>query len=151
MIPDFLIHSAISFGTVVATKLNDKAGDAIVNTVPDKAKKFLQFLKKQSPEIVTAIEQANEQPLNYGQAVLEIEAAANSNPEIAEAMQELSAAAKAQPPSGLEQILQEIKESMKSQSSNIESSGKIAKKITAEKGAMVAQKIEIGSQTNNYF
>lgn len=151
MIHDFLTHPAvISFGTVIATKAYDKAGDAVLNTVFDKAKKFLQSLKKQSPEIVTAIEQANEQPLDYGQAVLEIEAAARSNSEVAEAMQELSAAAKAQPPSGLDQILQEIKESMESQSSNIENYGKIAEEIKAEKGGIVANKVEIGSQTNNF-
>lgn len=151
MIPELLNTTAISLGSVIATKAYDKAGDAVVNTVFDKAKKFLQSLRKQSPEIVAAIEQADEQPLEYGQAVLEIEAAARSNSEVAEAMQELSAAAKAQPPSSLDEILQKIMESIESKSSKIENYEKIAKEIKAEKGAMVAQKIEIGSQNNHYY
>lgn len=151
MIPQLLTTSAVSLGTVIATKAYDKAGDLVIDTVFDKAKKFLQTLRQKSPETVTAIEQVDEQPLDYGRAVLEIEAAARSNSEVAEAMQKLSAAAKAQPISGLDEILQKIMESIESKSSRIENYEKIAEEIRAEKGAMVAQKIEIGSQTNNYY
>lgn len=151
MIPQLLTTSAVSLGTVIATKAYDKAGDLVIDTVFDKAKKFLQTLRQKSPETVTAIEQVDEQPLDYEQAVLEIEAAARSNSEVAEAMQELSAAAKAQPISGLDEILQKIMESIESKSSRIENYEKVAEEIRAEKGAMVAQKIEIGSQTNNYY
>ena len=150
MIPQLLTTSAVSLGTVIATKAYDKAGDLVIDTVFDKAKKFLQTLRQKSPETVTAIEQVDEQPLDYGRAVLEIEAAARSNSEVAEAMQELSAAAKAQPPSDLENILQNIMESIESQSSNIENYGKMAEKIKAEKGATVAHKVEIANQTINY-
>ena len=151
MIPQLLTTSAVSLGTVIATKAYDKAGDLVIDTVFDKAKKFLQTLRQKSPETVTAIEQVDEQPLDYGRVVLEIEAAARSNSEVAEAMQELSAAAKAQPISGLDKILPKIIKSIESKSSRIENYEKVAEEIRAEKGAMVAQKIEIASQTNNYY
>lgn len=150
MILEFLTTAAISLGTVISTKAYDKAGDLVVDTLSDKAQKFWQVLRQKSPETATAIEQVDEQPLDYGQAVLEIEAAAKSNFEVAEAMQELSVAAKAQPPSNLDEILQKIMESIESQSSNIENYGKMAEEIKAEKGAIVAQKVEIANQTNNY-
>ena len=150
MISELLATAATSLATVIATKVYDKTGDVVVDTVLEKAKHFWQFLRKESPKIATAIEQSNEQPLDYGQAVLEIEAAARSNSEVAEAMQELSVVAKAQPPSSLDKILQKIMESIESQSSNIENYGKMAEEIKAEKGGIVAQKVEIANQTNNY-
>ena len=141
---------ATSLATVIATKASEKTGEIIVEAVLDKTKKFLQSLRTVSLETVKAIEQASEQPLDYGEAVLEIEAAAKSNSELAEAMQELSAAVKAQPPSNIEEILQEILESLKSQSARTEIKSKMADNIHAEKGTVVAQNIENFSQTNNY-
>ena len=46
-----------------------------------------------------------EQPLDYGQAVLEVEAAAKKDPEVNQAIQELTAAAKAEPNPKLAEIL----------------------------------------------
>ena len=61
--------------------------------------------KKQSPDTVTAIEKAPEQPLDYGKAVLEVESAAKANPEVNRTMQELAAAAKAEPNPKFNEIL----------------------------------------------
>jgi hypothetical protein len=92
-----LTAGAIAIGTVIATKALEKTGEKVGETLWDKTGKFLVTLKKYSPHTVVAIEKAPSQPLNYGKAILEIESAAIANPEVNQAMQELAAAAKAEP------------------------------------------------------
>lgn len=112
-----LTTAAIAIGTVVATKALEKTGENVGEALWDKTGKFLVTLKKQSPHTVTAIEKAPEQPLDYGKAVVEVESAAKANPEVAQAAQELAAAAKAEPLPNLTKVLQDIAEALKSQSS----------------------------------
>jgi hypothetical protein len=92
-----LTASAIAIGTVIATKALEKTGEKVGEALWEKTDKFLIKLKQQSPQTVTAIEKAPEQPLNYGKAVVEVESAAQTNPDVNQAMQELAAAAKAEP------------------------------------------------------
>ncbi len=100
-----LTTGAVAIGTVLATKALEKIGENIGDSLSNKTKQFIAALKKQSPETVTAIEKAPEQPLDYGQAVLEVEAAAKKDPEVNQAIQELTAAAKAEPNPKLAEIL----------------------------------------------
>jgi hypothetical protein len=90
-----LTTGAIAVATVLATKALEKIGENIGDTLSHKTQQFLEFLKQRLPGTFAAIEQAPEQPLNYGQAVLEIETAATTDPNISQAIQELVAAAKA--------------------------------------------------------
>ena len=80
--------AAIAIGSVVATKALEKTGEKVGETLWQQTGNFLNSLKKESPDTVTAIEKAPGQPLDYGKAVLEIEAAAKANPEVAQRMQE---------------------------------------------------------------
>ena len=100
-----LTTAAIAIGSVVATKTLEKTGEKLGEALFDKTSKFLSSLKKQSPDTVTAIEKAPEQPLDYGKAVLEVESAAKANPEVDRAMQDLAAAAKAEPNPKFNEIL----------------------------------------------
>ena len=100
-----LTTAAIAIGSVVATKALEKTGEKVGEALWDKTGKCLVTLKKQSPQTVTAIEKAPEQPLDYGKALLEVESAAKANPEVDRAMQELAAAAKAEPNSKIAEIL----------------------------------------------
>ena len=59
--------------------------------------KFLTSLKQVSPDTVTAIEKAPEQPLDYGQAILEVESVAKTSPELSQIMTELVKAIEAEP------------------------------------------------------
>jgi hypothetical protein len=86
---------AIAVATLLATKALEKIGENIGDTLSHKTQQFLELLKQRLPGTFAAIEQAPEQPLNYGQAVLEIETAAKADPNISQAIQELVAAAKA--------------------------------------------------------
>jgi hypothetical protein len=88
-----LTAGAIAIGTVIATKVLEKTGEKIGETLWDKTGKFLVSLDKHSPGTVVAIKNAPEQPLDYGKAVLEVESAAKVHPEVNQAVEELAAAA----------------------------------------------------------
>ena len=90
-----LTTGAIAVATVLATKALEKIGENIGDTLSHKTQQFLELLKQRLPGTFAAIEKAPAQPLNYGQAVLEIETAAKTDPNISQAIQELVAAAKA--------------------------------------------------------
>ncbi|QLE52920.1 hypothetical protein FD724_33675 (plasmid) [Nostoc sp. C057] len=126
---ELLTTGAIALGTIVATKVLEKTTEKGTEILLNKAGKFLVSLKKHSPQTVVAIDKAPSQPLDYGKAVLEVESAAKANPEVAQAAQELVAAAETNPPANLAEILREIKEAVeKSQksypSSFIQNTGK---------------------------
>lgn len=91
-----LTAGAIAIGTVIATKALEKTGEKVGEALWDKTGQFLLTLKKHSPHTVVAIEKAQEQPLDYGKAILEVESAAKANAEVNQAVQELAAAAKAE-------------------------------------------------------
>jgi hypothetical protein len=90
-----LTTGAIAVATVLATKALEKIGENIGDTLSHKTQQFLELLKQRLPGTFAAIEKAPEQPLNYGQAVLDIETAAKTDPNISQVIQELVAAAKA--------------------------------------------------------
>ncbi len=100
-----LTAGAIAIGTVIATKALGKIGEEVGGTLWDKTGQFLVTLKKHSPHTVVAIEKAPSQPLDYGQALLEVELAAKAHPEVNQAVQELVAAAKAEPNPKFHEIL----------------------------------------------
>ncbi|MBD2245226.1 hypothetical protein [Nostoc sp. FACHB-888] len=100
-----LTAGAIAIGTVIATKALEKTGEKVGEALWDKTAQFLVTLKKHSPDTVVAIEKAPSQPLDYGKAVLEVESVAQINPEVNQAMQELAAAAKAEPNPKFNEIL----------------------------------------------
>ena len=87
---------AIAVATLLATKALEKIGENIGDTLTHKTQQFSELLKQRLPGTFAAIEKAPEQPLNYGQAVLEIETAAKTDPNISQVIQELVAAAKAE-------------------------------------------------------
>lgn len=97
--------AAIAIGSVIATKALEKTGEKVGEALLDKTGKFLVTLKKQSPHTVAAIEKAPEQAIDYQKAVLEVELAAKTNPEVAQAAQELATAAKAEPNPKFAEIL----------------------------------------------
>ncbi|MBD2415136.1 hypothetical protein FACHB389_02405 [Nostoc calcicola FACHB-389] len=91
-----LSTAAIAIGTVIATKALEKTGEKVGEALWDKTEQFLVTLKKHSPHTITALEKVPEQPLDYGKAVVEVEAAARENPEVNQAMKEVAVAAKAE-------------------------------------------------------
>lgn len=121
--------AAVALGTILGTKALEKTGEEIGKAVWDRSAKFMESLKLESPETVTAIEKAPEQPLDYGQAILEVQKAATANSDVARTMKELATTAKADPNPKLAEILQEIAEELKSQKSSMPKLEKLADKI----------------------
>ncbi|HLP89201.1 MAG TPA: hypothetical protein VK184_11510 [Nostocaceae cyanobacterium] len=110
------ISAAVTaLATILSTKALEKVGENIGDTLSNKVQQFLASLKKQAPATVTAIEQAPAQPLDYGQAVLDIETAAKADPTVNQAMQELTAAATAETNPQLAESINKLTEALKSQ------------------------------------
>lgn len=111
---------AIAIGTVLATKALEKTGEKIGETAWDKTCEFLNVLKQKSPGAIVAIEKAQEQRLDYGQAILEVKLAAEANPEVDKAVQELVTEAQTNPSSEwkkeLKQTLEDIAKELKLES-----------------------------------
>ncbi|MBD2496517.1 hypothetical protein [Nostoc sp. FACHB-280] len=91
-----LTTAAIALGSVVATKALERTGEMVGETLWNKTGELLVKLKKHSPNVVAAIEKAPTTPLDYGNAVIEVEAAAKADPEVAQAVQEVATAAQAE-------------------------------------------------------
>ncbi|MBD2253953.1 hypothetical protein [Nostoc parmelioides] len=100
-----LTTAAIAIGTVLATKALERTGEIIGETLWDKTSEFLVTLRKHSPQTVVAIEKAPDEPLDYGKAVIDVETATQAHPEVKQAVEELAAAAKAEPNPKFAEIL----------------------------------------------
>lgn len=138
--------AAIAIGTVMATKALEKTGEKIGEAVFDRTGKFLTSLKQQSPDTATAIELAPEQPLDYGQAILEVESAVKANSEFAQTVQELAASAQEESNPKLAEIIQEVVNTVKSQQPTVQNLAKLAEKIN---NLNQAQTINL-TQHNNF-
>ncbi|MBD2301926.1 hypothetical protein [Nostoc sp. FACHB-190] len=91
-----LTTAAIALGSVVATKALERTGEMVGETLWNKTGELLVKLRKHSPNVVAAIEKAPTTPLDYGNVVIEVEAAAKADPEVAQAVQEVATAAQAE-------------------------------------------------------
>src|SRR5512136_385899 len=103
-----LTFAAIAVGTGIGTKILEKAGESIGENVIEKWEHVRSGLKRLLPNIASAIELAPQQPLDIGQAVLEVDSAAKANPEFERAVRELAEAAKADPNPELARQIQEV-------------------------------------------
>ncbi|NET41745.1 HEAT repeat domain-containing protein [Okeania sp. SIO2B3] len=101
------ITIVMALAAVLGTKALEKTGENIGQVVWDKSAKLMKYLKQESPDTVTAIEQVSEQPLDYCQAILEMLGAA-TNPDVAQTMEELAAATKANPHPKINEVSEEI-------------------------------------------
>ncbi|NEP03792.1 MAG: hypothetical protein F6K25_10290 [Okeania sp. SIO2G4] len=131
------ITIVMALAAVLGTKALEKTGENIGQVVWDKSAKLMKYLKQESPDTVTAIEQVSEQPLDYGQAVLSMQEAAE-NPDVARTIQELAVAMEENTHPKLTEVVAEIREALKSHESQDNKNAKIvAKEVKAETGGMV--------------
>jgi hypothetical protein len=100
--------TAGAIATLVLTKAFEKTGEVLGEKALEQSGKLMQLLKRKSPNTATAIEVAaqhpelaEQQPEDYGEAVLEerVELAAKADPEVAAAVQALADAVKSKPSS----------------------------------------------------
>ncbi|NEO39492.1 MAG: hypothetical protein F6J90_25435 [Moorea sp. SIOASIH] len=109
-----LAAAVVAISTVLATKALEKTGENVGQVVWDQTSQFVESLRNQSPDTVMAIEKTPEVPLNYADVVLEVEAAAKQNPEVAQAMEHLVATVDAEALPNLEEILEKITKALES-------------------------------------
>jgi hypothetical protein len=101
----------------------------VAEKVWEQTEKFLTSLKQVSPDTVTAIEKAPEQPLDYGQAILEVESVAKTSPELSQIITDLVDIVESQPLPNLKDILNNIAKGLQSQSSGQKTYIKTIEKI----------------------
>lgn len=131
MEPVTLTTAAIgtAIATTLATKALEKTGERIGEKVFDETGKLLLRLRSKSPDTVTAIELAEQQPLDYGKAVLEIQETAKQYPEVAQAIRDVETAVKEEPNSKLTQAIEELKSKLESQQPTVQNFTKLAESI----------------------
>ncbi|WP_179050551.1 hypothetical protein [Nostoc sp. TCL26-01] len=91
--------TAAAIAILVLTKAFERTGEILGEKVLEQGGKLFSLLKRKEPHTAAAIEQAQTQPLDYGDAYLvgQVEAAAKKDPEIAQAIAALADAVKSQP------------------------------------------------------
>ncbi|QSJ14376.1 hypothetical protein JYQ62_20905 [Nostoc sp. UHCC 0702] len=92
--------TAATIAILVITKAFEKSGEKLGEKVLEEGGKLLVLLKRKAPSTATVIEQAQTQPLDYGQAVVigqQVEEAAKKDDEIAQAVETVANAVKSQP------------------------------------------------------
>ncbi|NEP58108.1 MAG: hypothetical protein F6K31_13970 [Symploca sp. SIO2G7] len=143
--------TATAITTLVVTKAFEKTGEMLGEKVLEKAGKFIALIKERFPKAYAAIVRVEQQPLDAGEAQLdtvvagEIEAAAEKDPEVAKAVNELAEEAKADPNPKLTQTIQSMENKVNSQSPTVQNFTKLAEEIKA-----VFQGNTIQNQTLNF-
>jgi hypothetical protein len=102
-------------------------------------------LRLRSPSTASAIQKASEEPLDYALAVLEVEALAKADTELANTIQILVEVAEEDPSTKLTEIVQEIVNASKFQQPTTPITGKLAEKIglVVQGGTVSIQNIDV--------
>jgi cysteinyl-tRNA synthetase len=107
--------SAAASATLVITKAFEKTGEVLGEKALEQGGKLVRLLKERFPKADSALARVEEKPEDWGEAVLEVEAAAKDDPEVAEAVQEVATAAKENANAEIVQKLQAIEDAIKDQ------------------------------------
>ena len=126
---DPLTIAATAVAATMMTKAFEKTGEKLGEKVFDQSEKFLTSLRIKSPETASAIQKVPQEPLDFGQAVLEVDALAKTDSELAKTIQVLAATVEQDPNLKLAKIVQEIITTLKSQQPTVQNMGKLAEKI----------------------
>ncbi|MBO0348001.1 hypothetical protein J0895_02545 [Phormidium pseudopriestleyi FRX01] len=121
------VELIISIIVWVGTKITEGTLGNVGEKLFDAGNNLWERVKVTSPEVAGAIEGSKQQPLDYGQAVLELESAVNQDPELRQAVQEVATTAQADPQ--LAEEIKKIREALKSEQPTIQNLAKLAEKI----------------------
>ncbi len=149
MEPITLTTSSIAVATIFFTKVIEKPGENFGQLLWDKTQNLIARLKGKSDKILGLLEGSQQQPLDYGAAVLELKALADNNPELAQAIKEVEAAANKESNPEFQLQLKEVREEadkLRGKELIIQNLGKLADKIN---NFNQAQNIII-NQTNTF-
>ncbi|WP_293051897.1 MULTISPECIES: hypothetical protein [unclassified Moorena] len=144
-----LAAAVVAISTVLATKALEKTGENVGQVVWDQTNQFVESLRNQSPDTVMAIEQAPEQPLDYAEVVLEVEAAAKQNPEVAQAIEGLVTTVDAEALPNLEEILEKITKALESHQATSETYNNENVKNFAKRNILNQENTNFGEKQTN--
>ena len=143
MEPLTLTAAGTAIATILGTKALEKIGENLGDAVIQPVQKFWSLLKHESPDTASAIELVPEQPLDYGQAILEVQSVADRNDEFKQILIQLLAAATTNPK--LAEYIQLEMKKLQSQQPSIQN---LNWSKLQEKG--VINQGNIDNQTNNF-
>lgn len=132
MEPVTLTTVATAIATIFFTKAIEKSGENLGQVLSDKTQNLVARLKGKSDKIAGLLEGSQQQPEDYGKAVLELKALAYNNPELAKAIKEVETEANKESNPQFQQQLQEIREEankLEGEEPNIQNYGKLAEYI----------------------
>lgn len=119
-----------AIATLVLTKAFTKTNEILGEDVVKEGDRLAQLLRYKFPSTASAIELAQQQPLDYGQALLEkVQGATKLDSEIAEAQKKVAAVAKADP--NFIKAVQSVADALTSQPLVVQDNGKLAEQIQA--------------------
>lgn len=149
MEPVTLTTVSTAIATIFFTKIIEKPGENLGQLLWDKTQNLVARLKGKSGKIAGLLEGSQQQPLDYGEAVLELKALADKNPELAQAIKELETEANKESNPEFQQKLQKVREEahkLEGKEPIIQNLAKLADKIN---NLNQAQNITI-NQTNTF-
>lgn len=124
-----LTLAATAIAATIMAKFWEKTGEKLSEELFEKSEEFYKSLKRKAPETASSIEKATHTPAKYGQAVLEVQAIAQKDAELAADMQVLAIAAQQEPNVALQQVIQEVLATLQNQQPTVQNIGKVAEKI----------------------
>jgi hemolysin activation/secretion protein len=124
-----LIAVATAIASSVMTKFWEKNGEIIAEETFAASKHFTQKLREKVPNTSTAIERVTEEPLDYGRAILEVEAITKTDIDLLEAAQRLANAAVQDSNPQLTELVRVILHTLQNQQSGIQNVSKVADEI----------------------
>ncbi|MEG4801683.1 hypothetical protein QUB63_17505 [Microcoleus sp. ARI1-B5] len=128
MEPVTLTAIGTAIATLISTKALEKTGENLANKIFEDGSKLLSLLNRKSSNIVSSIELAERQPLNYSKAVTELQAAAQ-DPEVAKAIIELQASVNQDKTSNIAQMIQQVAGDLNSHQPTVVNYSKLAEDI----------------------
>ena len=89
--------TAGAIATLVVTKAFEKSGEVLGEKTLEQGGKLVQLLKARFPQVLSALARVENKPEDWGEAVLEVEAAAKADDEVKAAVEAIADAVKSQP------------------------------------------------------
>jgi hypothetical protein len=121
-----LTSSTIAIATLILNKAFEKTGEKLGEAISQQVSKLKQLVLQRSLTKTSAIEKANH-PVNFGQAVLELEAVSAADGELAQALDELAASVEADPI--LLQRIQKTAQIVQAEPTIVQNNVKLAEKL----------------------
>ncbi|MGD1805124.1 hypothetical protein ACP6PL_06740 [Dapis sp. BLCC M126] len=112
------------------TKYMEKAGEGLGEKTAEQVGKLWQVIQRKPADITPVLKSAETEafPVDFGQAILELEAATNQDAEINQAVIDVAKVAKEESPEDVKKIEAEI-EKIKAQGPTVQNYGKLAEEI----------------------